>query len=129
LGNGYAAGRFVSLQVEGAFTEAGNLHNGFLEALYNNGVIGLATVVAMHVAILRNLASVLKGTRRGAGNVMPIGILTLYTNILINGFFNATFGGRAYAPFMLLMGLVVVSEALRKTMRAQPRPSSEEADR
>jgi hypothetical protein len=75
----------------------------------------------MHVAILRNLAAVLKETWRGVNHVMAAGILALYINILINGLFNAIFGGRAYAPFMLLMGLVVVSEALRKRAKAQPR--------
>jgi O-antigen ligase len=121
LGNGYAAGRFVSLQVEGAFTEAGNLHNGFLETLYDTGVMGFVPVLAMHVVILRNLAAIWKESMRGANNVMAAGISALYINILINGFFNATFGGRAYGPFMLLMGLVVVSEALRKRMKAQPK--------
>jgi O-antigen ligase len=121
LGNGYAAGRFLSVQVAGVFARAGHLHNGFLEALYDNGVLGLVPVLAMHVVILRNVAAVLKATGRGESNLMAVGILALYTNILINGSFNASFGGRAYAPFMLLMGLVVVSEALRKRMRPQPR--------
>jgi hypothetical protein len=121
LGNGYAAGRFVSLQVEGAFTEAGNLHNGFLEVLYDNGVIGLVPLLAIHVVILKNLVAVLKAAGQRDSLVMGIGTLALYVCILINGFFNAVFGGRAYAPFMLLMALVVISEALRKRMRAQPR--------
>jgi O-antigen ligase len=121
LGAGYVAGRFLSLQVEGIFPEAGHLHNGFLEVLYNNGIVGLVPVVAMHVAILRNLAAVLRAAGRGESNVMAIGILALYTNILITGSFNATFGGRAYAPFMLLMGLVIVSQTLRKMTCPRPR--------
>jgi O-antigen ligase len=121
LGNGYAAARFLSVQVEGIFAGAGHLHNGFLEALYGNGIFGLVPVLAMHVAVLRNVAAVMKATGRGESNLMAVGILALYTNVLINGSFNATFGGRAYSPFMLLMGLVVVSEALRKTVRAETR--------
>jgi O-antigen ligase len=121
LGNGYVAGRFVSLHVDEAFAEAGNLHNGFLEALYNNGVSGLLPVLAMHLVILKNVAAVLKATWRGQRNLLATGILALYINILINGFSNATFGGRAYAPFMLFMGLVVVSESLRRMTLARRR--------
>jgi hypothetical protein len=40
------------------------------------------------------------------------GCMALYSFLLINGFFNSSFGGKCTAPFMLLLGLVVVSHKL-----------------
>jgi O-antigen ligase len=122
VGHGYVASRFVSVQVVGAFWEAGHLHNGFMEVLYNNGLIGLVLLLAMHVAILKNAVAVLKTTRRHDSHVIAIGILVLYINILVNGLANATFGGHAYAPFMLFLALIVVSEALRKQVNQRLSP-------
>ena len=40
--------------------------------------------------------------------------MAVYTNLLINGMFNATFSGRAGAPFMMLLALVIISARLVK---------------
>jgi O-antigen ligase len=91
-----------------------------LEALYNNGVLGFAVVLAICIVIPINLYRVL----RLASATDPIyrigaGCLALYTFLLINGFFNSSFGGKATAPFMLLLSLVVVSN---KLLELVPRP-------
>jgi len=89
------------------------MHNGFLEALYNNGLIGLIILVAIHLLIVKNLWRALKGPRDRNAQLLAVGSSAIYVNLLINGLFNATYGGRASAPFMLLLGLLVVSEKLR----------------
>src|ERR1051326_417414 len=55
IGHGYVSSRFVSVAMPGTPFQAGHMHNGFLEALYNNGIIGLFAVLMVHVAIVRNL--------------------------------------------------------------------------
>ena len=47
LGYGYASSRFISLQVGGVSWDPGHMHNGFLEALYNNGFLGLFLMLAI----------------------------------------------------------------------------------
>jgi O-antigen ligase len=114
VGHGYLASRFLSEEVEGAFAQAGHTHNGFIEALYNNGLVGLCIVVGIHFVIVKNLWRALKGSTNGNAHLLAVGSSAIYVNLLINGLFNATFGGRASTPFMLLLGLVVVSEVLRR---------------
>jgi O-antigen ligase len=114
VGHGYLASRFLSEEVEGTFAEAGHTHNGFIEALYNNGLVGLCILVGIHFVIVKNLWRALKGSPNRNAHLLAVGSSAIYVNLLINGFFNATFGGRASTPFMLLLGLVVVSEVLQR---------------
>ena len=113
LGHGYVASTFVSVQVSGVPWDAGHMHNGFLEVLYNNGLIGFVLVLAIHVVIVRNLLRVM---RRVAPSdylyQLGVGCFAVYINLLINGFANASFGGRAWHPFMVLLALVVISDKL-----------------
>jgi O-antigen ligase len=113
VGHGYLASRFLSEEVEGTFPEAGHMHNGFLEALYNNGVIGLTIIVLIHLVIVRNLWLALKRLPSREGKLLAVGSWAIYVNLFINGLFSATFGGAARAPFMLLLALLVISEKLR----------------
>jgi len=85
-----------------------------MEALYNNGLVGLCILVGIHFVIVKNLWWALKSPLNRNAHLVAVGFLAIYVNLLINGLFNATFGGRAGTPFMLLLGLVVVSEALRR---------------
>jgi O-antigen ligase len=117
VGHGYLASRFLSEHVEGTFPEAGHMHNGFLEALYNNGLLGLTILAAIHLVIVKNLWRALKGAPNRDAHLLAIGSWAIYVNLLINGLFNATFGGAARALFMLLLGLLVISEALRRNAR------------
>jgi O-antigen ligase len=117
FGHGYMSSKFVSIEfgLEGSFADAGHLHNGFLEVFYNNGLIGFIILLLMHVAILRGFLGTLK--RRGPKDpayVIAAGSLALYMNLLINGFFNVSFGGRPDSSFMLFMSLLVVAEVLRR---------------
>jgi O-antigen ligase len=122
LGHGYLSSEFVEFQVNAVEWAAPHLHNGFLEAVYNNGVPGLGVIVVICFIIPRNLYRVL----RAASSTDPIyriaaGCLALYAFLLINGFFNSSFGGKATAPFMLLLSLVVVSN---KLLEIASRPSA-----
>jgi O-antigen ligase len=113
LGHGYLASEFISEQVNAVEWQAPHLHNGFLESLYNGGVIGFLVMMAILFVIPRNLYHVL----RRAPPADPIyqlgaGCLALYAFLLINGVFNSSFGGKPSSPFVLLLGLVVVSHKL-----------------
>jgi O-antigen ligase len=114
VGHGYLGSRFLSEVVEGTFEQAGHTHNGFIEALYNNGLVGLIILVGIHLVIVKNLWRALKGPPNRNAHLLAVGSWAIYLNLLINGLFNATFGGAARPPFMLLLGLVVVSEVLRR---------------
>jgi O-antigen ligase len=124
-GHGYVSSRFVSVAMPGTPFQAGHMHNGFLEALYNNGLIGLFLIVMVHVVIVRNLWKTLRGDVSPRVQRLAIGSMAIYTNLFINGMFNATFSGRAGAPFMMLLALVIVSERLAKEIKQPKRaPSS-----
>jgi O-antigen ligase len=120
VGHGYLASEFAVFQVNAMRWAAPHMHNGFMEALYNNGLIGLALILAVSIVIPRNLYRVL----RLAPSTDPIyriaaGCLSLYAFLLINGIFNSSFGGKASAPFMLFLALVVVSHKLLE-LSSQP---------
>jgi O-antigen ligase len=113
LGHGYLASTFVAMQVNAVEWGAPHLHNAFLEVLYNNGLVGLALIIIINYVILRNLLRVLR--RIPATDFIhqiAAGCLALYASFLLNGFFNASFGGRARPPFMALLALVIVGEKL-----------------
>jgi O-antigen ligase len=125
LGHGYLASTFMEFQTNNMPWSVPHLHNGFLEVLYNNGLIGFLLIVVINVIIPRNLYRVLRRVppadpiyRIGAG------CLALYAHLFINGLFNASFGGQARPPFMLLLSLVVVS---KKLLELVPCPPADEA--
>jgi O-antigen ligase len=113
LGHGYAVSRFAGVDIEGVGWDAGHLHNGFLETLYNNGAAGLAVMLLIHGAIIRRVFKVLR--RRDLDTdvlQLAAGCAAIYLNIFINSIFNASFGGRAGGMFLLLLALVVITERL-----------------
>jgi O-antigen ligase len=113
-GHGYVASRFVSQETdEAAMNDPGHLHNGFLEVFYNNGLIGLVLILLMHLSILRNILYVARHPISRVAYLLAIGCLAVYVNLLLNGMFNASFGGHAYAPFMLFLALILIGEKLR----------------
>lgn len=119
VGHGYLASRFVSEHVEGSFPEAGHLHNGFIDTLYNTGIIGFTILIIIHLAIVRNLWWVLKRAPGGNARLLAVGSCAIYGDLLINGLFNSTFGGHAGSPFILFLGLLMISQKLREmTVRA-----------
>jgi O-antigen ligase len=119
IGHGFMASRFIELQVSGVSWEAMHTHNGFLEVLYESGLVGLIILVAIILVTVKNLRRVLKGLPNRKVRLLAIGSGAISINLLINGFFNATFGGQPVSPFILLLGLLVVSEALRRNAQPQ----------
>ncbi|HTV53662.1 MAG TPA: O-antigen ligase family protein [Terriglobia bacterium] len=113
FGHGYMSSEFIALQVRDVAWAAPQLHNGFLEAAYNVGFLGFLLIVIINLVIPLNFFRVL----RRLSPLHPMykvaaGCLALDIFLLINGFFNSSFGGKATAPFMLLLGLLVVSTKL-----------------
>lgn len=125
LGHGYVSSAFVSVMVNGVPWEAGHMHNGFLEALYNNGLVGLVLIVGILIIVGRNLVRVIRRAPRTDYRFqLGIGCLAILANLLINGLTNASFAGRALHPFMLLLGLFIISEKLAAvTLAERFRPS------
>jgi len=120
LGYGYLASTFVQFQVNAVDWAAPQLHNGFVEVLYNNGLIGLVPILAINFVIARNLIHVLRrAPTTSAIYRVGAGCLALYAHLFINGMSNASFGGRVRPPFILLLSLVLVSSKLRELV---PRP-------
>jgi O-antigen ligase len=125
LGHGYLSTNFFALdQSGGLLADFVNLHNGFLEVAYNNGIIGVAVLLTIHFVMLRNIFRCFRGAAnlrsRGLGDrrsqrayLLAVGSLALYANLAINGLFNASFGGKAMSPFMLFLALFVMVDLLR----------------
>lgn len=125
LGHGYLSTYFSWSRNSGLLAGFVNLHNGFLEVAYNNGIIGLTILVMMHFMILRNIFRSIRGasalrarvpgdSRNKQAYLLSVGSLALYANLTVNGLFNTTFGGRPTSPFMLFLALFVMVDLLRK---------------
>jgi O-antigen ligase len=117
IGHGYMASKFISLQIDKVGWEAGHLHNAFLDVLYNNGLVGLFFILYINVRIVSNLFRVLRypGVSRRPVEI-SVGLLVIYSNLLINSFFNAIIGGRPSALFMIFLTIFMLSERLRKNL-------------
>jgi hypothetical protein len=74
----------------------------------------------VQVVIVKNLWRTIKLAATPELRFMAVGCLAAFVNLFINGMFNATFGGRPDAPYMMLIGLVVVSIRLRQMSEAEP---------
>ena len=122
LGHGYLASTFVQFQVNAVSWSAPHLHNGFVEVLYNNGLIGFIPILIINFVIVRNLIQVLRrAPATDAIYTVGAGCLALYAHLLLNGLFNASFGGRVRPPFILLLSLVLVSNKLLELVSARQR--------
>ena len=89
------------------------MHNGFLEVLYNNGVVGLALLLLVQAGIAIGLMKAMFRFRPTSPmHPLAVGCMALFVNTLIDGMFNASFGGRAGGIFVVMLSLVVVSERL-----------------
>jgi O-antigen ligase len=113
VGHGYRASRFVSAEVEGAFAEAGHIHNAFLEVLYNNGVVGLIPILIMSFVIVVNLGRVLQRPLTVQERYFAAGALALYLHLLVWGMTAPTFGGTPDNRFMTFFALFLISIRLR----------------
>ncbi len=113
LGNGYRASRFLSEEVPGAFEEAGNMHNSFLEVLYNNGLAGLVPIVVILVLTVVNLKTVILRPPTLDLRYYAAAALALETHLFVWGLVAVTFGGAPDARFMTFLALFVISMFLR----------------
>ena len=125
-GHGYLASYFAFEETKGAKElqqHALNLHNGFLEVTYNNGLIGLFVLLMIHFWILRNvlksmkMASALRDRSPGDQKInraylMAVGFLALYANLFLNGLLNVAFGGKPANSYMLFLALFFMSDCL-----------------
>jgi O-antigen ligase len=121
LGNGYLATKFMWTMERGPLADVGHLHNGFLEALYNNGIVGLVFLIGIHVSILTNLFYAKRTVRtyQKAGgsdqaNTLIVGCFALYLDLFIYGLVTPAFGGRPTVHFMVFLSILGASVALRK---------------
>ena len=112
LGRGFMSSRFLAYKINVAW-QPGHLHNGFLEVMYNNGIIGLAVILMIHGWIVRNLVGVMRAVDHDQPlHQLAVGCFAVYLDILINGLVSRTFGSRPDATFMVLFSLVFVSDRL-----------------
>jgi O-antigen ligase len=119
LGHGYMASKFISLRVEHVGWEAGHLHNAFLDVLYNNGLVGLSLILYINFCIVANLIHVFRTPWISvSAREIAIAFLAIYSNLLINAFFNAMIGGRPSALFMIFLAVFMISESLRRNLPA-----------
>ena len=114
LGHGFMSSKFISESVDLDW-DAGQMHNAFLEVLYNNGCLGLLLVLVMNVCIVRNLWRVRQNSSDPQMRTLASGCFALYSFLLLNGFVEPTFGGRPSCVFLVFQGLLVLSEGLRRS--------------
>jgi O-antigen ligase len=124
-GHGYLASRFIAEDLAGLDWPAGHTHNAFLEVLYNNGVIGLALLLAVLGRTVRNLLWVIRRMRSGEMRTWAIGCFAVLIFEFINGMLNASFGGRPASAYLMVMSIAIISEALagllqREILKAAP---------
>jgi len=113
LGKGYRDSRFLSADVPGAFAEAGNMHNSFLEVAYNTGLAGLTCIVAMNVLIVVNLRSVLIRPPTLQLRYYAAAAFALYVHLFVWGLISVTFGGAPDNRFMTFFAVLLISMFLR----------------
>jgi O-antigen ligase len=113
LGNGYMSSRFVNIVVDDMAWDAGHLHNGFLEVLYNNGLLGLIPMLMIQITTVRNAVRALRFGLTPQIRTLAAGCLAIYLYLLLNALVEATFGGRATSFFMLLVTLLPFSEFIK----------------
>ena len=73
----------------------------------------LLVMLAIHASILRSVFRILRDKKVNARiRGLAVGCAAIYFNILLNGMFNASFGGRAGGTFIVLLALLVIGERL-----------------
>lgn len=114
LGHGFMASKFIA-QAADLDWDAGHLHNAFLETLYNNGAIGLFLVLAINICIARNGWIAWRHSRNSQMRALASGSMALYFFLLLNALVEPVFGGRPSCTFLIFQGLLVLTEALRRS--------------
>jgi O-antigen ligase len=115
LGRGFMSSRFLADKIDVSWHPE-HLHDGFLEAWYNNGIFGLFAIIMIQFVIVRNLLLVRKATRdKPYVNQIAMGCFVVYVNVLINGLVSRAFGSRPDATFMAMFAVVLLSDHLVQT--------------
>ena len=127
LGRGFMSSRFLAYKINVVWMP-NHLHNGFLEVMYNNGLVGLFVIVMMLGWTARNLIAVLRAVDPfHPVHQLAAGCLAIYLDIVINGMVSRTFGSRPDGTFMILFSMVFVSDRLlaaaRKKVEVRERPA------
>jgi hypothetical protein len=127
FGRGFMSSRFLSYKIDVDWMP-NHLHNGFLEVMYNNGLVGLFVIVMMLGWIARNLIKVIRGVAADHPlHQLAVGCFAIYLDIVINGMVSRTFGSRPDGTFIILFSLVFVSDRLlaasRKKVEAREVPA------
>jgi O-antigen ligase len=118
-GYGYCASKFISAYLGKKYYFAAHLHNSFLEALYNNGVLGLFVYLVLIYMTIRSLMSVLFQPKTLEINNLTTGFFGVFLVLFTNSFFEATFGGRVTAPTPLFFVTVLLAQYLQKELANQ----------
>jgi len=113
LGKGYRASRFLSAEVPGAFAEAGNMHNSFLEVLYNTGLAGLIPILVMNLLIVKNLSVIVIRPPTMQLRYYAAGAFALYIHLFVWGIVATTIGGAPDNRFMTFFAILLISVFLR----------------
>src|SRR5215470_7105778 len=113
MGKGYRASRFLSEDVPGTFQEAGNMHNSFMEVLYNNGLAGLIPIAVINLLIVANLRRVILRPPSLQVRYYAAAAFALYTHLFVWGLVATTFGGAPDNRFMTFFAVLVISMFLR----------------
>jgi len=111
LGHGFNASRFVAVLYPNTPFSSTHMHNSLLEAVYNNGLVGLVLLLMVLVVIARNLWRTVHSAQNEV-RYLAIGCSAAFANLFVNGMFNASFGGRPDASYMMLIALLVISSQL-----------------
>lgn len=114
LGHGFMASKFIA-QAADLDWDAGHLHNAFLEAVYNTGAIGLLLVLAINICIVRNGWIAWRHSRNPHLRALASGSMALYLFLFLNALVEPVFGGRPSCTFLIFQGLLVLTEALRRS--------------
>jgi len=127
LGRGFMSSRFLAYKINVVWMP-NHLHNGFLEVMYNNGLVGLFVIVMMLGWTARNLIGVMRAVSHDHPlHQLAVGCFAIYLDIVINGMVSRTFGSRPDGTFMILFSLVFVSDRLlaaaRKKVEVTERPA------
>jgi hypothetical protein len=75
-------------------------------------VIGLFFLLAVFWRTIRNLLWVIRRMKSGEMRTWAVGVFSIFVFEFLNGMLNASFGGRPGSPYLILLSLLVMSEAL-----------------
>jgi O-antigen ligase len=117
IGHGYMSSRLIeeSDRLEGFNWGPTQMHNSFLEIAYTGGAVGLVLLLTFHGLFIRNIGVAIKQRRTFAA-----GALVLYADLLLQSWVEGSVAGKASDNFMLLLGLMVVSERIVSMNQSAP---------